>query len=173
MALLVGGFFLGEPVWSPSGDDRMLPTLTYGEGGDVAELNRDSRDRCVNTPVQAGRPLGGSNWVDCDEPHDAELVSWYSTVGDGSLDTDVPAARYPGEETLRRYGEAACALMFHSNRVDDEQRGALAYRVLVPTRQEWERRPGDSLDDAVRDVLCFVSQDGGGRLDEQVRQDVW
>ncbi|MER7117152.1 serine/threonine-protein kinase [Saccharomonospora azurea] len=172
VGLLVAGFFLGKPVWSPNVDEQMLPTLTYGSGGDIEELVIQSfTSNCVNTTLDKGRAIGQSNWVDCEESHDVE---WYSssTPSGGSDEDGVPEARYPGQEELTHYAETVCGIRFHSNLIKDTERSALAYRALIPSQQEWERKPTDDGDEAVRAVHCFVGNKDGGRRVGSVVQEV-
>jgi tRNA A-37 threonylcarbamoyl transferase component Bud32 len=171
VALLVAGFFLGKPVWSPSVDEQMLPTLTYGAGGDIVELVIDSTYDCVNTTLDKGRAIGQSNWVDCEESHDVEWFDSLRPIG-GSDEQGVPEARYPGEEELARYAETVCGLTFHSNRVSDAQRPGLAYRALIPTKQEWEKAPAGDYDKPIRHVHCFLGNKDGGQRVGSVLQDV-
>lgn len=170
VALLAAGFFLGKPVWSPSVDDQMLPTLTYGEGGDVAELYLDSSASCVNTTLDKGRSISQSNWVDCEEPHDVE---WYGqhTLLPSPNEPGAPQARYPGREELAHYAETTCGLLFHSNRIADDRREQLVYRALIPSQQEWEKTP-DDLDGVVRSIHCFVGNKDGGQRNDSVVQEV-
>jgi hypothetical protein len=172
VALLAGGIFLGKPVWSPPVDEAMQPTLTYGPGGDLGELNIDSIDTCVDTPIARGRSLAPSNWVDCEEPHDAEQHATAAPLP-VSHDSDAAVAVYPGLERVRAYGETFCAATFHSNAVPAQRRANLNYRVLVPTKTAWDRRPDpDSVDDPVRDVRCFLVARDGGRLTGSVVREV-
>lgn len=171
VALLVAGFFLGKPVWSPSVDEQMLPTLTYGEGGDIAELYLDSGYYCVNTTLDKGRSVSQSNWVDCEEPHDVELYGAHHPVG-GSDTEGSPQVRYPGQETLAHYAETVCGLIFHSNRVNDGLRSGLSYRALIPSEQEWKEMPEDYGSDAVRSIYCFVGDRNGVQRTGAVTQEV-
>lgn len=171
VALLAAGFFLGKPVWSPAVDEQMLPTLTYGEGGDMAQLYIDSSYYCVNTTLDKGRSVTQSNWVDCEEHHDVEWYASQYPVG-GADEDGSPQARYPGRETLAGYAEKACGLIFHSNRVNDGLREGLSYRALIPSQKEWEKRPEDYSSDGVRGIHCFVGDRDGGQRTGSVIQEV-
>lgn len=171
VGLLVGGFFLGKPVWSPATDEALHSTLTYGTGGDVEELYVDGSDHCVNTPIVRGRTVSDSNWVDCEQPHDAELYEAHRAFGDASYDDDV-MARYPGTEWLTKLAESACGTVFHSNRIKDMLRPGLRYQVLIPSQQEWEKRPESTSDDPARHVYCFAVDAGGGQLTGTTTQEV-
>ncbi|PXY27996.1 serine/threonine-protein kinase [Prauserella muralis] len=160
VALLAGGFFLGKPFWSPPADDARMPTLTYGPGGDITQMTFDSYDGCLNTPLAAGRSLVESNWLSCDEPHEAE---WYASGAPAELEssTSDEAIRvsYPGLERLTAFGEALCGTAFRTNVVAEDRRAAVKYQTLVPTQAAWE---DDSTDEPARYVRCFlVAADGG------------
>ncbi|EHR50400.1 protein kinase family protein [Saccharomonospora marina XMU15] len=172
VAMLVAGFFLGKPVWSPSVDEALQSTLTYGEGGDIADPYIDGQSYyCVNTPIVKGRSIAQNNWVDCEEAHDAELYDYHWSLG-GSDEEDSRQASYPGVEPLAEFGERACGLSFHSNRINDELRPRLRYQVLVPSQREWERRPESYTDDASRTVYCFAIDAGGGQLTGEATREI-
>ncbi|MBK1788597.1 serine/threonine-protein kinase [Prauserella cavernicola] len=163
VALLAGGFFLGKPVWGPSVDDAMLPTLTYGRSGDMRSYYfSGSSYYCVNTPIGAGRSITSENWVDCDEDHDAQLYESAAAYGLSTEQDTVPAS-FPGDESLAAFAEAKCGMAFHSNRIRDESRPNLKYQAMVPSQGEWQRRM-DGTDDPRRNVYCFVVPADGGRL---------
>ncbi|WP_024874654.1 serine/threonine-protein kinase [Saccharomonospora piscinae] len=168
---LVGGFFLGEPFWSPAVDEQLLPTLTYGDGGDVERVEFNTSYRCLNTTLDRGRSLAESNWVDCDQSHDLELYAWPTPIGNED-DQGIPAARYPSVEELAAYAETACGLVFHSNVVQDQHRPAMTYRALVPSQQQWNIEPDSYLDDASRTVYCFLGTRDGSQRTEAVSQPV-
>ncbi|KHF43641.1 serine/threonine-protein kinase [Saccharomonospora viridis] len=166
VGLLVGGFFLGKPVWSPDVDEQMLPTLTYGENGDIEQLNADGYNGCVNTTLDKGRSLAESNWVGCDQSHDLEL---YTTWNLGySNDEDAVAYRYPGQEAFAHFGETVCGFSFHSSKVKDEFRDQLVYRALIPTKEEWEKQQ----DDPARSVYCLLGREDGTQMSESVVQQI-
>ncbi|WP_298177921.1 serine/threonine-protein kinase [Saccharomonospora sp.] len=169
VGLLVGGFFLGKPVWSPDVDEQMLPTLTYGENGDVEQLNADSYNDCVNTTVDKGRSLADSNWVDCDQSHDLELYTTWNLSS--SNDDDAVAYQYPGREAFAHFGETVCGFSFHSSKVKDEFRGQLVYRALIPSQDEWEKRQ-DPPDDPARSVYCLLGREDGTQMSQSVVQSV-
>ncbi|MFF5992906.1 serine/threonine-protein kinase [Prauserella flavalba] len=166
VALLAGGFFLGKPVWSPSVDEAMATTLTYGEGGDMGSYYFDGSSYwCVNTPLGAGRSISSQNWVDCEEEqHDAQLYEGSYPVG-LSDEEGAELADYPGPERLNAFAEAKCSVAFYSNRIRPEYRPALKYQAVVPSKAEWEKAPEDSTSDPVRYIYCFVVSANGGRLD--------
>lgn len=171
VALLAGGFFLGKPFWSADTDEAMLPTLSYGDGGDVPSLELSGSYQCLNTPLGAGRSIADSNWVDCEsESHDAELFFGDIALGQSTDDEAVPAS-YPGDEWLRAFAEKQCGVVFHSNAVDDDRRASLRYQALVPSRTEWEKRPAEG-DYAIRSIYCFATDAGGGRMTGTVSREV-
>ncbi|MEU6644852.1 serine/threonine-protein kinase [Saccharomonospora sp. NPDC046836] len=168
VGLLVGGFFLGRAVWSPSVDEAMLPTMTYGEGGNIPALNQNGSYWCLNTTLVDQRPIVSTNWTDCDGQHLAQFYTSASTIG-GASSSDAPFADYPGVESLQRLAEAHCAMEFHSNSISDEERPGLRYRALVPAQQQWEEEP-EQYDDPVRQVYCVVTSTDEGPLSGALRK---
>ncbi|SDC11448.1 Serine/threonine protein kinase [Prauserella marina] len=171
VGLLVAGFFLGKPVWSPAVDDAMLPTMTFGAGGDVPVVGSASSTdyRCLNTPLEQGRSIDDSNWVDCEEArHYAEYFWGSNAVSVADTYDDQETATYPGIERMIAFGEARCATAFHSNNVPAKDKENLRYQALVPTQQEWERVVDeDSVDGPVRSIQCFLMRADGGTLPDQ------
>ncbi|AXB48076.1 serine/threonine-protein kinase [Amycolatopsis albispora] len=165
VALLAGGFFLGNWWGSPSEDSAMLPALTYGTQGDIQQFDTpSSSQRCYNVPLEPGRSISSSNKVDCDEQHDFEVFATLGTLGgDSSVSDSAPAAAYPAEDRLRISAETRCEMIFHSNVVQASQRSGLQYRALLPTQQAWDARE-DSSGNLVRNAYCVLSKTGGGTL---------
>lgn len=174
VALLVGGVFLGKAIFSPAGDERMLPTLSYGQGGDITALNfKGGSYSCLNTQIAPARPIAESNWVDCEKQHFAEFYAGVQVLG-GSTDSDAIPAAYPGSEQLAAAGQRRCALEFDSNSIPERDKSGLRYRALVPTQAAWEQASADSSnDDETRLVYCVLSAADGtplsGQLDTPLR----
>ncbi|WP_020665898.1 serine/threonine-protein kinase [Amycolatopsis nigrescens] len=164
--LLVGGFFLGNWWGSTPVDDAMLPSLSYGDGGDIPALNESSSDYCLNTPLVKGRTLTKNNWVECDERHDAE---WYeaAVVVGASNDSDAVAASYPGQDRARQFGESKCLASFYSNKIDAGKRPQLKFLALYPTEKEWAKPPATASGDQIRKVICLVVDKAGGQRTDQ------
>jgi eukaryotic-like serine/threonine-protein kinase len=161
VALLAGGYLLRvatEP--KPTGPADRDPTLTYGEGGYLAQFEWDTSSPaggCVNSELDQGRRVTTSAQVECTDPHGLQVFEYRTfwskpdEYGDGDLDL-----AYPGEAGLTGYAENVCGMIFGSNKVPDT--GDLRYRALVPTRRHW--------DDGGRDVVCVLYQEHGTQLDK-------
>ncbi|PRX51069.1 serine/threonine protein kinase [Prauserella shujinwangii] len=172
VALLAGGFFLGRPVWSPATDEAMLPTLTYGDGGDVGFTLSSGADVCLNGRFDPGYQISSANQPDCDERHDFEVYLSEHALGAGAYASDdAQLLAYPGVERLRSFAETQCALGFHSDIVPAESRPSLTYRALVPSKALWEQ-PQESDSDLRRTVYCVLADRGGDQLTEQVTVEV-
>lgn len=171
--LLVGGGLLGAWWASPSQPD-MLETLSYGSGGDIETFSTPSRSgsECINTTVRAGSPLSESNWVDCEEPHVAEVYDYARALGDSDATSDGQAVEPPDAKDLRAFGEAKCAMSFRSGTIREDAPDDLQFRALVPSAELWSQE-GDDVGDVVRSVLCVASRDGDAQLSGQVRATVY
>ncbi|NYI92906.1 serine/threonine protein kinase [Amycolatopsis endophytica] len=167
VVLLAGGFLAGQWWASESADEAMLPTMTYGTGGDMSFEPSSSYD-CYNGRVQPGYSLGSDNSVSCDKSHDLEVYDEIDSLGNASSSETTTLVAYPGAEALRRYAESFCSLSFHSGTIDDGQRATLNYRALVPSQAQWAARPDNSYDDPARTVYCLVSKLGGGQITDTV-----
>ncbi|WP_158892323.1 serine/threonine-protein kinase [Amycolatopsis anabasis] len=176
VALLVAGLFVGKWIFSPEADSAMLPTLTYGDGGDIRAFNwssSSSSDGCVNVKLEAQAVPTKDNWVDCKELHYAELFDQAEPVKlESSSSSDKPLAAYPGLDVLKRFGEARCASSFNTNRITPGERPNLRYRALVPTENEWKKAPASSSDSLERTVHCFVERTGGAASQGSVKHEI-
>ena len=150
-----GGWFTREGVSADKGDPAMLPTLTYGDGGQVPEFDLGDGN-CSAAPMRDGRSYPSGNSVDCEQPHEFQVLSAYDQFGSTPL-------HYPGNH-LRVMAEQTCAWVFGSNAVRPEDRGELQYRALYPTKAAW----GNPDDDHQREMYCLVSDRGGNQLDASV-----
>ncbi|WP_199431895.1 serine/threonine-protein kinase [Qaidamihabitans albus] len=172
VALLAGGFFLGKPVWSPETDESMLPTMVYGEGGDLGFSLSSGREQCLNGRFDRGYEISSSNQPDCDENHDFEIYDSERSLGNGSsASSDAVLAGYPGTEQLARFAETQCMLSFYSNAVPADLRPSLDYRALVPSRALWEQQQ-ESDADLRRTIYCVLLNKDGSQLTEQVAVEV-
>lgn len=172
--LLVGGVFLGKWMFGAGTDDQRAETLSYGQGGDISQLNYDSDYStldCADSMVEPGAKLTDESWIDCDDLHAAEIYLDGTVYGD-SDDDDADPAKYPPPEKLRTVAEQHCRLAFHSNAIDDSARSGLRYRALVPSRAAWQRRPESATDSATRDYYCVVSKRDNSPLKQSVRNEV-
>jgi len=169
--LLAGGFLAGQ-WWATDPDDpAMLPTLSYGEGGDMTFSASSSYD-CYNGRLQPGYRLGSNNAVDCDEVHELEVYDQTGSLGNASSSESEEFAAYPGAGALTRFAESFCSLSFHSDTVTPAQRVNLNYRALVPSQAHWATIPEESYGDPARTVYCVLSKQGGGQLTDQVTRKV-
>jgi hypothetical protein len=87
--------------------------------------------------------------IDCDRPHDLEVV--------GVLDAGELGSRWPGDAELSRWAFQRCAQEFETYAGQPYGTSPLDLEILGPSEGEWA--------DGGREVLC-----GAGRLDgEQQR----
>ncbi|MBB4682749.1 serine/threonine-protein kinase [Amycolatopsis jiangsuensis] len=172
---LVGGFFLGLPVWSPSEDAQQLDTVTYGTDG-YLKLSISTTDLCYNVVVQPGVVISSDSTGDCDKNHTLEVYDSHnllpvdSSSGFGSEDAKVAA--YPGLDEASAAAEARCRLSFHSDVVPEQQRGSLTYRAIVPTQKEWELKPQDETTDPSRGFYCVLTRQDNGQIPAQITTQV-
>jgi hypothetical protein len=150
-----GGWFAGRAgLVEPVVDPRKGETFTYGEGGDIPELEV-SPGYCGSSPLAKGRGVPSS--VSCDELHDFEMV--YSTELYQSEDMD-----YPGKDRLTTLGESTCAVVFNDNaHVLENQRGSLSYVTLLPGEAAWR-----DLENGNQAVFCAVRKTDRSQLSEPV-----
>ncbi|MFF0144851.1 serine/threonine protein kinase [Amycolatopsis sulphurea] len=169
VAGLVGGFFLGLPVWSPSVDAQRLDTVTFGPDGDV-KLAISSSDHCFNATIQPGVVLSTDNSVSCDKNHTLEVYDAANALPVESYSSDdVPPAPYPGRDQLGQLAETRCGLTFHSAVVPAQQRADLQYRAIVPSQKEWELIPEKSSSSGpVRTFSCVLTRTGNGQIPAQI-----
>ncbi|GAA4869037.1 protein kinase [Pseudonocardia benzenivorans] len=158
VALLVG---LALGVWGGAsllgGDDSTsVRTLTYGEGGDLAQF-AFAYPTCLNAQLAPGRVVTSDASANCTGPHDFELYEALTP-----FDTTV-AIPYPPAEDLARYGAAACTLIFESGRISGPDKGELTVTVLVPTEQAFDASTVNRSEGA-RSLLCLLSRGDGGQL---------
>lgn len=150
-----GGWFSGrtglvEPVVDPAKGE----TFTYGENGDIPEL-QVSPGSCGSSPLQRGRGVPSS--VTCDELHDFEMV--YGTELYQSDDMG-----YPGKDRLASLGESICSVVFNDDtHVVEKERGGRSYVTLLPTEATWtDSEQGD------QSVLCAVRNTDRTQLSKPV-----
>ncbi|MET7992517.1 serine/threonine-protein kinase [Amycolatopsis sp. NPDC005232] len=168
VAALVGGFFLGKPVWTPKVDPQLQPTVTYGPDG-FLKTQIGLSYRCFNAAVQQGVVIGDDNSATCDKSHTLEVYD----VGDilptenfGSDDAQVAA--YPGLESVTRLAEARCAASFHSSVVPENQRASLTYQAIVPTQRQWELAPPNDYSQPSREFYCVLAKPGNAQIPAQI-----
>ena len=164
VVLLAGGFLAGQWWASGTEDPAMLPTMTYGAGGDL-DFTAGSSYRCYNGRLEPGYHIGSDNQLSCDKSHELEVYGETDSLGNSSSGDDEAAyVAYPGADALRQYAESYCSLSFHSGTLDEAARPTLNYRALVPSKTAWEATPAESYEDPVRGIYCLVSKQGGGQL---------
>jgi serine/threonine protein kinase len=117
----------------------MLPTKTYGPGGEVSVDSAGDAD-CYNDddePVE-----------DCDDPHDIEIFDQIDLTGDSTT--------WPGPDQVTAIGESGCVDSYGSDVTIADKDNVLRFLVLVPTKQGW--------DGGKRKALCVVARADGGQL---------
>lgn len=101
--------------------------------------------QCFLAPEEVAAQIDDLDEVDCGEPHDREA---YATptydVGDSSKDSDA----FPGDETLAKFAQGACAEEFGPYVGVDYLDSELFFTYLTPSARSWQ--------DGDRTVLCFV-----------------
>ena len=138
VAALVGGFFLGKPVWTPKVDPQLHPTVTYGPDG-FLKTQIGLSYRCFNAAVQQGVVIGDDNSATCEKSHTLEVYDVGDILPTENYSSDgAQVAAYPGLESVTRLAEARCAAAFHSSVVPENQRAGLTYQAIVPTQRQWE-----------------------------------
>ncbi|WP_116040896.1 serine/threonine-protein kinase [Amycolatopsis palatopharyngis] len=167
--LLVAGLFLGKWIFSPTVDEAMRPTMTYGEGGNIGFVLRSGWDPCLNGQLTENYRISSENQPDCDEVHDLEIYDYAPALGAGSSynSEDARYAAYPGRENLERFAESRCGLSFHANAIDEGQRANLVYRALVPSEKLWAT-VAENDSELRRTVYCLTSNRDGSQLRTQV-----
>ncbi|WP_326837226.1 protein kinase [Amycolatopsis rhabdoformis] len=167
VAALVGGFFLGKPVWTPKTDPQLQPTVTYGPDGFLkAEI---SYYRCFNAAVQQGVVISDDNSTPCEKSHTLEVYDIGGILPVESYSTeDAQVAAYPGLESVSRLAEARCAASFHSSLVPEQQRTGLIFQAIVPTQHEWELAPTEEHRDYNRDFYCVLAKPGNAQIPAEI-----
>jgi eukaryotic-like serine/threonine-protein kinase len=164
LVTLVAGVGLGTAATALA--DLRVTTLTYGEGGDVPDMEV-STTSCLTFPPRRGQPLGYEQVITCEAPHTAELFATWTTF-DSSTTLD-----YPGEDALRDFAAAACEMAFDSDTVVGTDKGQMQLTALVPSRAAFLRDSNTTSSSSPsyydRDVHCVLSTPGavtGSRLAE-------
>ncbi|WP_216216327.1 serine/threonine-protein kinase [Amycolatopsis aidingensis] len=167
VALLVGGLFLGKWLFEPDPevDPAMLPTMTYGKGGDL-KIEDDGGDWCYDGQLRLGYQLSSA---DCDEPYNLQRYDRVTALGN-DRDRDNAPVEYPAEQDLRAFAEAHCAMSFHSNTIKPDKRDRLRYAALIPAQEEWEFIPES--DNPNRQVICVAESASGAQLNGYVANGV-
>ncbi|MEJ3656111.1 protein kinase [Actinomycetes bacterium KLBMP 9759] len=124
--------------------------LSYGEGGDV-QVFSGQVEYCYQGALMAGRSY--SEYEACTAPHDFEVYAALNPFG-----TSIPLA-YPGREQLTDFAAEACGVLFRSGYVVGQDKSALTYAALVPTKVPFETQSYSSFSN--RTVYCALySADG-------------
>ncbi|MPZ81465.1 MAG: protein kinase [Actinophytocola sp.] len=159
--LFVGGFFTHRAVQPEPDDGRpanLDPTITYGDGGTLAELSWGSypEGACLNGRLTQGQRITASAQVECTEPHDLQF--YHSQVQLRAPDDyeEFPDPSYPGVEPLTAFAEPICTLVFRSELLAGDKQ-AVKYRAIVPTEKGWDDN---------RSVNCVLYRADGGQLTE-------
>ena len=137
LVLVAVAFFVGvaagrknAPGGTSAADKAKGPTLVWGDGGDVAVFSV-SVGSCGAGQLRAGRSYPST--TDCEKPHDFQSFGEHDTVS--------PTAEvgWPGKETLARFGESWCALVFASDYVTEKSKqDTLTWVTLVPCQSAWD-----------------------------------
>jgi hypothetical protein len=128
---VAGGGYAGYTLFGARPPQAV--TLTYGDGGEVPELEVSSAYRCTIIAPAAGRGLESNSSVACDKRHEAEqfaAVTLYST-------NDVVS--YPGEQQLRAVGASTCRFYFDSPLIVGPDKARLEVLALVPNEAGFEK----------------------------------
>ncbi|HKS49311.1 MAG TPA: serine/threonine-protein kinase [Amycolatopsis sp.] len=156
VALLVGGILLGRWWATPGTDEAMLPTLSYGEGGQVSTLETNSGYACTNKVLDAAG-LTEDDWVDCKSLHYLQYYDGATVFGDS--ESNAVAAPYPDQGRLKAWAESRCALGFYSRTTQANDVAELSYRALVPSQKAWEtQKDGSSSSEPLRRVYCMLGK---------------
>ncbi|GAA2782549.1 serine/threonine-protein kinase [Saccharopolyspora taberi] len=166
VVLFVVGLVVGRFVFAESAPAAMDPTLTYGEGGDIATYFFDSNN-CSNGQLARGATLTKAQSADCSTPHDFEIYTYGYVFGSGETDVD-----YPGHDRLVAFGEGLCSAYFASNKiVFPGKDAALRYVALVPTERAWDQHRqaqansnADDDDQGSQAVFCGLYTADGEQL---------
>ncbi|HJQ48818.1 MAG TPA: serine/threonine-protein kinase [Amycolatopsis sp.] len=166
VVLLAGGFLFGQWWETPSADEQMLPTVSYGSGGTLLAFEVSSSyvgQGCYNGQVADGYRITSDNHIDCDKNHDLEVYDTAGSLGNTSYsDDEAKAVTYPGTAALQRFAEAKCGMSFHSDDINSAQRANLNYRALIPSPGEWTADTGSS--EPNRSIYCVVTKIDSGQL---------
>jgi len=111
----------------------MAITLTYGDRGEVPELETSSSYPCTIIAPAPGRGIESNSGVACDERHEAE---WFAKV---ALYSSNDVFDYPGEPQLRALGASTCRFFFDSPLVVGSDKDRLEPVALVPTEAEFQK----------------------------------
>ncbi|MQA07205.1 MAG: protein kinase [Pseudonocardiaceae bacterium] len=173
VALLVGGVFLGNWLFSPGApSSAMDETLTFGDGGQIPRFSySDSyQGDCFTGQLTEGRRVDSSSQTDdCDDVHDFEVFYASGTLDVPDAGDTFPNPDYPGEDALARYGESWCAMYFHSNQVSWRNKETeLRFRALIPTEASWKAKAADSDSGGSHNVYCAAYRADGNQFEGSV-----
>jgi hypothetical protein len=122
---VAGGGYAGYELFGERPPQAV--TLSYGDGGEVPELDVSTVYPCTIIAPAVGRGIESNSSVDCDKRHEAErfaAVTLYSTN---------EVVTYPGEEQLRAVGATTCRFYFDSPLIVGPDKAGLEVLALVPT----------------------------------------
>jgi eukaryotic-like serine/threonine-protein kinase len=143
VAMLTAGWF-GRDLFpasgaSASGNAKLQPTMTYGEGGDmpVFDVSFSERKSCLKEVPAVQSQLKYDDKVDClEKPHKAEIFYEFKTgFRTPKKDKNIAGAAYPPGDSLAKYAESTCTVLIVSDEVKKDR--ALSYVAVIPSSQAW------------------------------------
>jgi eukaryotic-like serine/threonine-protein kinase len=155
---------LKNKLGSPSTSRAMQPVLTYGPGGDIADLGSGTiSGECLNwVPVKQAAPPDRT--VGCFGPHDAEVLE--DDWANRDVEKDVP---YPGLDSLTRDVGSTCTGIFLSSKVAGANKeDTLRYWVVVPNADAWKLTTTDGYRMSHRKYYCYVGKADGTKLTDRL-----
>jgi hypothetical protein len=163
-ALLLGLAGGGAAGYASAGaDEREAVTLTYGDGGEIPELEVSGGSyRCSIIAPAPGRSIDTNSAVACDERHEAE---WFAEV---ELYPSNEVFEYPGEAQLRELGASTCLFYFDSPLVVGADKDSLEVVAVVPAEagfnEDTSTTPGFRNYDG-RALRCALRAADGAQLE--------
>jgi hypothetical protein len=143
-AAYFGGLLTGKAVGNSSAapaDPARGETFTYGRDGQIPQFEV-SNTACGGSPLVAGRSVPSG--ADCDKEHDFQVFA-----ADAPTSFDIA---WPGEATLKAYGENWCGLLFASRLITPPDKAdKLTYLTLIPSKTQWDTDKSGG-----KYVLCAV-----------------
>ena len=162
-ALLLGLTGGGAAGYSVASEEApQAATFTYGQDGEVPELDISSLYRCTLIAPAAGRGIESNSAVNCDERHEAE---WFAEV---DLYPSNEEFGYPGEEQLRALAASTCRFYFDSPLVVGADKEALEVIALVPSEAEFQKNTSTTpgfRNYAGRSLHCALQAEDGAQLE--------
>jgi hypothetical protein len=128
---VAGGGFAGYRLFGASPPEAV--TLTYGDGGEVPELEVSGVYPCTIISPAPGKGVESNSSVDCDKRHEAEQFAEVTLYASNEV------FGYPGEQQLRALGASTCRFYFDSPLVVAPDKSRLEVVALVPTEARFQK----------------------------------